>query len=631
MVTCNNKRRRQRRSMIMKREGYISLLVASAALLALITIARAQTLDPQSAAGVQAPIGTSFTYQGQLDNAGSPVTDACDFDFGLWDAQAEGAQIGSTQKASGVGVSNGRFTVQLDFGDSAFTGEARWLQIAVQCSGDAGFTALSPRQPLTPAPYALALPGLYTQHNAASPNVIGGYSGNSVTSGAVGATIGGGGANLTRNRVTDDYGTVGGGGDNTAGDWAGTTSDVQYPTVGGGHHNRASGDEATVGGGENNTASNTFATVAGGCCNNASNASSTVGGGSGNTASGTSSTVGGGMSNTAGHGWTTVGGGKENIANGLYAAVGGGYHNAATGSYAAVSGGYSNTVTATHAFIGAGASNTVAGAWGSVGAGISNTITGDYGVVGGGYFNRVTGTYGFVGGGLWNRAGYDAAVAGGSDNVADGASSFIGAGSWNAASGTEAVVSGGDRNAANGNFSTVPGGRFNRAEGVFAFAAGLYARAVHDGTFVWGDFTSAAITSTKTNQFVIRASNGVSLSVNAGHTKAISIGERYRDNAIVAWAKIQGGAVMGTADFGVADVDHAPGSGIYTITLDVSVASAGHLIPVAVAEVDAPPVGAANVRIVSIDQVGVDKFLVYINNGNWALVDNDFVFLVTAR
>ena len=48
--------------------------------------------------------------------------------------------------------------MQLDFGSNAFGGDARWLQIAVQCSGDTGFTTLSPRQPLTPAPYALYSP-----------------------------------------------------------------------------------------------------------------------------------------------------------------------------------------------------------------------------------------------------------------------------------------------------------------------------------------------------------------------------------------------------------------------------------------------------------------------------------------
>ena len=39
----------------------------------------------------------------------------------------------------------------------AFTGDARWLQIAVKCMSDANYTMLAPRQALTPVPYALAL------------------------------------------------------------------------------------------------------------------------------------------------------------------------------------------------------------------------------------------------------------------------------------------------------------------------------------------------------------------------------------------------------------------------------------------------------------------------------------------
>jgi len=53
-------------------------------------------------------------------------------------------------------VNNSLFTVQLDFGASAFTGEARWLGIQVQCPGDGGYTDLG-RQPITAVPYALSL------------------------------------------------------------------------------------------------------------------------------------------------------------------------------------------------------------------------------------------------------------------------------------------------------------------------------------------------------------------------------------------------------------------------------------------------------------------------------------------
>jgi hypothetical protein len=104
----------------------------------------------------QAPLSTSFTYQGQLKQGGSPVSGTCDFQFSLWDAASGGAQIVTTQTATSVTVSNGLFTVQLDFGASAFTGDARWLETAVRCpAGSGSYTTLTPRQALTAAPYAL--------------------------------------------------------------------------------------------------------------------------------------------------------------------------------------------------------------------------------------------------------------------------------------------------------------------------------------------------------------------------------------------------------------------------------------------------------------------------------------------
>lgn len=101
-----------------------------------------------------APLGTAFTYQGQLQKNGSPYNGTCSFQFSLWDAVSGGSQIGSTLTQTGVTVSNGLFTVTLDSGSGAFTSDACWLQIAVQCSGDSGYTTLSPRQALTAAPYA---------------------------------------------------------------------------------------------------------------------------------------------------------------------------------------------------------------------------------------------------------------------------------------------------------------------------------------------------------------------------------------------------------------------------------------------------------------------------------------------
>lgn len=102
-----------------------------------------------------APAGTSFTYQGELLYQGALANGSFDFQFSLHDASGGGAQVGSTITKSGVTVTEGRFTVQLDFGSGIFTGDARWLEIAVQTAGGSGYTTLTPRQELTPAPYAI--------------------------------------------------------------------------------------------------------------------------------------------------------------------------------------------------------------------------------------------------------------------------------------------------------------------------------------------------------------------------------------------------------------------------------------------------------------------------------------------
>ena len=54
-----------------------------------------------------------------------------------------------------LAISNGLFTAQLNFGSTAFTGAARWLEIGVRTNGSPGdFTAVNPRQALLPTPYA---------------------------------------------------------------------------------------------------------------------------------------------------------------------------------------------------------------------------------------------------------------------------------------------------------------------------------------------------------------------------------------------------------------------------------------------------------------------------------------------
>lgn len=98
---------------------------------------------------------TAFTYQGRLEDGGFPANGTYDMQFGIWDAAVGGTVLGGTNSFVGLSVSNGLFTVELDFGMSVFAGPNRWLEIAVQTNDAAGYTTLSPRTKITSTPYAI--------------------------------------------------------------------------------------------------------------------------------------------------------------------------------------------------------------------------------------------------------------------------------------------------------------------------------------------------------------------------------------------------------------------------------------------------------------------------------------------
>jgi hypothetical protein len=124
-------------------------------------------LTPSTAA--QTTVGTTFTYQGRLDDNGQPANGTYDFQFQLAPA-ATGSFSGGSQNVDDVSVVNGLFTCKINFG-AAFIGDARFLEVRVRPGVAIGlYTPLAPRQELTPAPYALglSLPFNERQTNAAS-------------------------------------------------------------------------------------------------------------------------------------------------------------------------------------------------------------------------------------------------------------------------------------------------------------------------------------------------------------------------------------------------------------------------------------------------------------------------------
>ena len=102
------------------------------------------------------PMGTAFTYQGRLIDTDEAADGVYDFEFKLFDSITEGDQLGEYIFIPSVEVSDGYFTVDLAFDSNEFYGEARWLEIGVRPEGEeVQPTVLSPRQELTPSPYAL--------------------------------------------------------------------------------------------------------------------------------------------------------------------------------------------------------------------------------------------------------------------------------------------------------------------------------------------------------------------------------------------------------------------------------------------------------------------------------------------
>lgn len=117
-----------------------------------------------------APLGTAFTYQAQLKNAGVPYSGPADLTFRLYDAPTGGALLG-VQTLTNQPIQNGLVTVILnaagEFGANAFDGGERWLEIEVD--GE----ILTPRQPLTAAPYAMGLrPGATSSGSISAGAVI---------------------------------------------------------------------------------------------------------------------------------------------------------------------------------------------------------------------------------------------------------------------------------------------------------------------------------------------------------------------------------------------------------------------------------------------------------------------------
>ena len=96
----------------------------------------------------------TFTYQGRLTDNGAPANGNYDLKFALFDSATGDSEARPPQTVTNVSVAGGVFTVALNFGPTAFVGPPRFLEISARPSGGGAFALLTPRQQITPTPYA---------------------------------------------------------------------------------------------------------------------------------------------------------------------------------------------------------------------------------------------------------------------------------------------------------------------------------------------------------------------------------------------------------------------------------------------------------------------------------------------
>jgi hypothetical protein len=469
---------------------------------------------------------TGFTYQGRLNAGDSPANGLYEVSFTLYDAPTSGNVIGTPVTVAPLPVSNGLFIATLDFGASAFMGASRWLEISVTVFGsDQPVVTLVPRQPITPTPYALhaanaanlmsfanapldikvnAQRVLRLEPTTDAPNVIGGSPNNFVDAGIVGATIAGGGTpnpleSGSSNRVSADFGSVGGGVGNISSGLAavvsggfGNSNAVFGGVIGGGIENRIHSDAgvSTISGGYGNSIFEFagYGTIGGGYNSiiQANSFSATIGGGSENLiASGEFGTIGGGRRNINRANGATVGGGFHNVGSGIFSTIGGGFENQVEGERGTVSGGGENRIgtTTASATIGGGSRNVVGSdsSFSTISGGEGHRIAGEAwnSTIGGGEFNFIeTQTDGAtIAGGAYNTIGESAdisAIGGGSRNriLNHSHTTTIGGGYGHQASGGYSTIGGGNNNLVSGVYATVAGGAINSATGRGSFVGG---------------------------------------------------------------------------------------------------------------------------------------------------------------
>lgn len=339
-----------------------------------------------------APLGSAFTVQGRLAQAGQPADGTVDLSVEPFGSVAGGDSLAPVLVLENVPVSDGLFTVDVDFGPGFFVGDTVWLQIGVREGTDNGaFAPLSPRQELTSTPHAQFAQSVAMDAVTGEAIADGSIGGSDIDDAQVQRRLQGSCSPNEVIRSVDADGSIDcteiwklGGNDfgnvpvsigtttnlDVSNDFsilvanvAAVTYQKKLASIGDGMGafdvvNILGGTDwslgpavsaATIAGGHGNRIEGDFGTVSGGI-SNVGRGYSVVGGGEDNRADGAWSVIGGGRQNEATALNSTVSGGRQNVASGQGSAVLGGDENTASGFSSAVAGGQDNVAAEAWSF-----------------------------------------------------------------------------------------------------------------------------------------------------------------------------------------------------------------------------------------------------------------------------------------
>lgn len=496
-------------------------------------------------------VSNAFTYQGTLTDGGLPANGTYDLRFDLIGV----GETGGFLFREDVSVTDGVFTVELDFGAAIDAGDFE-LEVAVRPGASSGsFTVLSPTTPIRPTPQA-QVAGLAGEAVTVSPDAVGsaGIVDGSIVAADVDST-------QIQRRVanacseSEAIRAINADGSVSCQD-VGVNSVTQIDTGSGltGGPITGSGTIAIATGGV--TSNHVQDGSIGGTDVNASEVQRRVSGScpAGSSIRNIDEDGAVSCSTVSGSAWSLTGNAGTDPATNFIGTTDAQPLTLRAGTWATLRITPSNF---TANLLGGSAANSIGGGvrgatvFGGGSTPLSepdfsilraepNSANGNYATVIGGLSNKAsTASYSTIIGGITNDvAGEAAIVAGGTSNRADALASAVVGGGQNAAAGAYSIAAGGRGNAVHGEYAAAVGGNNNCAGGYASFAAGFGAHVRKangasgsaacsgvaatadangdEGSFVWADATtSSGFATTGPNQFLVRADGGMMLNTNA--------------------------------------------------------------------------------------------------------------------